>query len=213
MIFLVMNDTYTYIAESEVDVCHKIKQDLLKFKITPDSKDEKLAILYQTPKFHKNPPKMPYNAENVGTVLSELDSKVAKILKMCKGHFKNLCGKYKEYTGIRYCFDVETSMEVKGMFDGLHCRAASITINDFLTLYTLFDHGHLQGNIFWLLSKLGKNRGMGYISLGYKGAWWTARDSSKFETYSVREVMEMIEYLVKNTYIRALGISLGKIGI
>jgi hypothetical protein len=97
--------------------CDKIKQDLRKFKITPHSKNEKFAILYQTPKFNKNPPKMRYIAENVGTVHSELDSRVAKILKMCKGHFRNLCGKYREYTGTRYCFDVETSGEVKGMFD------------------------------------------------------------------------------------------------
>jgi hypothetical protein len=49
------NETYTCVAESEAEVCDKIKQDLRKFKITPGSKDEKLAILYQTPKFHKNP--------------------------------------------------------------------------------------------------------------------------------------------------------------
>lgn len=131
---------------------------------------------------------------------------MAKILKMCKGHFRNLCGKYRKYTGTRYCFDVETSGEVKGMFDSLQGWAASITINDFSTLYAIFDHRHLLRNISCLLLKLSKNKGMGYISVGYRGAWWTLRDSFEFEMYTVVEVMEMVEYLVRNTYVKAFGL-------
>ena len=56
---------------------------------------------------------MRYIAGNVSTITSQLDEKVAKILKMCKSHFRNWCKVYENYSGIRYCFDVETSMEVK----------------------------------------------------------------------------------------------------
>ena len=59
-----------------------------------------------------------------------------------------------EFSGIRYDFDVQTSMEVKGMFSKAHGEALSISINDFSTLYTLFDHDHLLGNIKWLLERL-----------------------------------------------------------
>ena len=51
------NDTYTYVGDTEGDVCDKICRDLLRYKITPKTEEMKLAILYQTPKFHKNPPR------------------------------------------------------------------------------------------------------------------------------------------------------------
>ena len=91
------------------------------------------------------------------------------------------------------------------MFDGLDGNAESISINDFSTLYTLFDHEHLLGNISWLLSKLSKNKGMQYISVGHKRAWWSASDTGKFRTFPVAEVVEMVEYLVRSTYIKAFG--------
>jgi hypothetical protein len=95
------NETYAYTGESEQEICDRICVDLAKFWITPNEKDKKLEILYQTPKFNKNPPKMRYIAGNVGTVLSGLDQRVAKILKMCKSHFKNLCKKNREFLGVR----------------------------------------------------------------------------------------------------------------
>jgi len=61
-----------------------------------------------------------------------------KILKMCKSHFRNLRKIYEEYSGIKHYFDVETSLEVKNMFDGMHGKANSISINDFSTLYIYF---------------------------------------------------------------------------
>ena len=91
------------------------------------------------------------------------------------------------------------------MFDNLHGKARTITINDFSTLYTLFDHNHLLTNILWLLSKLSKNKGMGFISVGYNKAWWLRVDDGKFDTYSLVEVMEMIEYLIRNSYVKSLG--------
>ena len=199
------NDTYTFINETEDNICREICSDLLKYKITPKTEEIKLAILYQTPKFHKNPPKMRYIAGNIDTVLSQLDEVVAKILKMCKSHFQNLCNKYKNFSGVRYCFDVGTSGEVKQMFDNLGGNAETISINDFSTLYTLFDHDHLLSNISWLLSKLSKNKGMIFISVGHKGAWWSSKDSGKFPTYTLVEVVEMIEYLIRHTHIKAFG--------
>ena len=107
---------------------------MLRFRINTDSKAEKLALLYQTPKFHKNPPKMRFIAGNVNTVTSKLDSILALVLKMCKSHFKNLCNKSEGFNGIRYQFDVQTSMEVKGMFDSASGDVVSISVNDFSTL-------------------------------------------------------------------------------
>ena len=68
------------------------------------------------------------------------------VLKMCKGHFKNLCNKNFEFSGIRYFFDVQTSSEVKDMFDKAQGQADMISINDFSTLYTLFDRQRSASN-------------------------------------------------------------------
>ena len=180
-----------------------IGRDLSRFRIVPDESEEKLALLYQTPKFHKNPPKMRYIAGNVKTVTSRLDSIVALILKMCKTHFINFCRKSEEFSGRKYVFDVQTSMEVKDMFDKAS-DIVSISINDFSTLYTLFDHEHLLANISWLLHKLAKNSNHIHIRIGRDKAWWVI-GSSEGVVYSLEEVLEMVDYLVRNSYIKAFG--------
>ena len=137
--------------------------------------------------------------------MSGLDGKIANVLKMCKEHFKNLCNKNREYSGVRYFFDVITSMDVKNMLDNLQGKARSISINDFSTLYTLFNHDHLLGNISWMLSKLARNSGCSYISIGHEKAWWSRQLSDKYDTYSCAVVLEMIEFVVRNCYIKAFG--------
>jgi hypothetical protein len=124
---------------------------------------------------------------------------------MCKAHYRNLCRKSEEFSGMRCYFDVETSAEVKQMFDNLNGKAKTVTINDFSTLYILFDHNHLLTNMSWLLQKLGKNKGRGYISVGYSKAWWSRVDDGKFEMYSLVEIAEMIRYFIENTYVKSMG--------
>ena len=198
------NETYVHIQNSEDEIVRKIKQDLAVFRVVPEDSEQKLALLYQTPKFHKNPPKMRYIAGNVSTATSKLDGIVAKILKMCKGHFVNLCKKNEKFSGRRCVFDVQTSLEVKDMFDKASGQIGSISINDFSTLYTLFDHQHLLGNISWLIHKLAKNSGMQHVRIGKENAWWVL-GSSEGIVFSLGEILEMIEYLVKNAYIKAFG--------
>ena len=197
------NDTYLHTSRSEIEIVTEIKQNLTKFRIVPCVSEEKLALLYQTPKFHKNPPKMRYIAGNVKTATSQLDKTVALILKMCKSHFINLCRKNEVLSGNKYVFDVQTSMEVKGMFDQAH-DVQSISINDFSTLYTLFDHEHLLGNMKWLLQKLAKNSNYRHIRLSGSKAWWVSGDTEG-TVFSLEEVLEMLEYLVQNSYIKAFG--------
>ena len=91
----------------------------------------------------------------------------------------------------------------KGL-DRFQGNASSISINDFATLYTLFEHDHLVRNMSWLLDRLSKNCGNYFIRVGHEVAYWV-KDSSKSGTYSITEILEMIEYLISNSYIKALG--------
>ena len=198
------NDTYRFCPDDEQTVCDRLRSTLARFSITPPDCQHKIALLYQTPKFHKNPPKMRFIAGNVSTITSQLDEKVAKILKMCKSHFRNLSNVYEKYSGIKHCFDVETSTEVKNMFDDAYGKVDSITINDFSTLYTLFDHDHLLHNIRWLLETLSKNSGKNCIKIDYKNARWVS-NANESNTFTIGEILEMISFLVKETYIKAFG--------
>ena len=80
----------------------------------------------------------------------------------------------------------------------------TISINDFSTLYTLFDHEHLLGNISWLLHRLAKNSNHRHIRIGKDKAWWVL-GSSEGIVYSLEDVLEMVDYLVRNSYIKAFG--------
>ena len=198
------NDTYEYQNSSEQEICDRLLVGLAGFGITPDISDRKIAMLYHNPKFHKNPVKFRFIAGNVKVITSRLDETVAKILKMCKGHFVSLLKKYESYSGIRYCFDIEKSSDLKDGLGRFRGNAESISINDFATLYTLFEHDHLMKNMRWLMDRLGKNSGNHCIGVSYTGAYW-ARDSSKPGIYTVTEILEMIGFLISNSYVKALG--------
>ena len=198
------NDTYLLTDYSESDICKKLTEDMVRFKVTPKERDQKIALLYFNPKFHKNPIKMRFIAGNVGTVTSDLDNQVAKILKMMKKHFFNLCRQTELSSGHKYCFDIENSMDLRNRLIEFRGNAKSISINDFSTLYTLFEHEHLMRNISWLVSKLSKNAGMRYVKVTYNSAYWV-KDDSLGDSFSIEEVLEMVEFLISNSYIKAFG--------
>ena len=81
------------------------------------------------------------------------------------------------------------------MFDGAYGSVASISINDFSTLYTLFDHDHLLSNIRWLLDTLSKNSGKSCIKIDYDKARWVS-NASDSDSYTVGEVLDMVSFLV-----------------
>ena len=198
------NDTYLFVNRSERELCEELTVKLDRYHAKPKESEMRVAMLYHNPKFHKNPVKFRFIAGNVKVVTSSLDETVAKILKMCKGHFMNLCKKYESHSGIRYCFDIEKSADLKSGLDHFQGNARLISINDFSTLYTLFEHDHLVRNMTWLLDKLSKNSGCQAISVGYESAYWT-RDTSKPCTYSLTEIIEMISLLIGESYIKAFG--------
>ena len=117
------NDTYCFCPDSELAICDRLTADLARFKIAPSGDQRKLALLYQTPKFHKNPPKMRYIAGNVNCVTSQLDEKVACILKLCKSHFRNLCGTCRKRTTLGHqmlgYIERERRQYVNGRYDSI----------------------------------------------------------------------------------------------
>ena len=198
------NDTYEYQDRTEQLVCDNLVSKLVRYNATPSVSEKKVAMLYHNPKFHKNPVKFRFIAGNVKVVTSKLDEIVAKILKLCKTHFLNLCKKYEGLSKIRYCFDIEKSADLKLGLARFQGDARSISINDFSTLYTLFEHDHLVRNMTWLLDRLSKNSGCQYIAVSYEGAYWT-RTNTKTGTYSITEILEMIALLIGDSYIKAFG--------
>ena len=161
-------------------------------------------MLYHNPKFHKNPVKFRFIAGNVKVVTSRLDEIVAKVLKMCKGHFENLCEKYRGFSGIRYSFDIEKSADLKLSLDSYNGDARSISINDFSTLYTLFEHDHLVRNMTWLLDRLSKNSGCQYVRVTHERAYWS-RDGNAEGSFSITEILEMVSLLIGESYVKAFG--------
>ena len=198
------NDTYEFQDNTEEVICNDLFSKLGEFNALPGDSDRKIAMLYHNPKFHKNPVKFRFIAGNVKVATSKLDEIVAKILKMCKGHFANLCKKYEGFSGVRYCFDIEKSADLKVGLDRFQGDARSISINDFATLYTLFEHDHLVSNMTWMLGRLSKNSGCQSVRVNHDSAHW-ARNNNSEGTYSITEIIEMISFLIGNSYIKAFG--------
>ena len=56
----------------------------------------------------------------------------------------------------------------------------------------------------WLLERLSKNSGCGSVKVSYDRAYWT-RDTNKDNTFCVAEIIEMIQLLIGESYIKAFG--------
>ena len=82
-------------------------------------------------------------------------------------------------------------------------NAATISVNDFFTLFALFEHNHLISNITWLLGSLSKYSGCHSIRVSHEGSFW-AKGSSGI-VYSIAEIIEMITFLIGNSYVKAFG--------
>ena len=65
-------------------------------------------------------------------------------------------------------------------------------------------HDHLLHNIRWLLETLSKNSGKNCIKIDYKNARWVS-NANENNTFTIGEILEMISFLVKETYIKAFG--------
>ena len=198
------NDTYRFVGITEEAICEQLRAGLVSFGALPGELQIRVALLYFNPKFHKDPVGMRFIAGNIGTVTSHLDGMMARVLKMLKGHFRNYCGGAENFSGVRYCFDIEQSLDLKLALDKFEGQARSISVNDFSTLYTLFEHGHLLGNIKWLVNRLADHKGMGYIKVTYRGAYWVGEKKGS-GTYSKGEILDMVEFLVGNSYVKAFG--------
>ena len=86
------NDTYVLRASSEAEVVGQLRDKMVAWGIKAERVSSKLAPLYYNPKFHKVPVKFIFIASNVHVATSDLDSILARILKMLKDHFVNLQG-------------------------------------------------------------------------------------------------------------------------
>ena len=93
---------------------------------------------------------------------------------------------------------------MKGCLDRFQGSAETVSVNDFSTLYTLFDHEHLIGNIRWLLGRLSENSGKKFVRVTYGGAFWVWDDKGE-GTYSLVDLGEMLDFLVRNSYVKAFG--------
>ena len=92
---------------------------------------------------------------------------------------------------------------MKAGLDIFKGNAATISVNDFSILYTLFEHDHLISNITWLLGSLSKYSGCHSIRVSHEGSFW-AKGSSGI-VYSIAEIIEMITFLIGNSYVKAFG--------
>ena len=59
-------------------------------------------------------------------------------------------------------------------------------------------------NITWLINRLSKNSGMRFIKINFNSAFWV-KDNSIGDSFSIEEILEMIEFLISNSYIKAFG--------
>jgi hypothetical protein len=81
-----------------------------------------------------------------------------------------------------------------------------MTIADFSTLYTSFEHDIILDKLFFILELLFKHAHKDYISVRYdQTAYYHSNASSKATKYTLQDVFAMARFIVQNSYVKFAG--------
>tara|TARA_B110001454_G_C12718590_1_gene433685 strand:+ start:2018 stop:3712 length:1695 start_codon:yes stop_codon:yes gene_type:complete len=226
------NETYCRVNQTEEELCAALKDQIEdKFELSIPENYLQLPILHWIPKFHKNPIKYRFIAGSREKVLTILEIEIQKVLTLLESHFKNYCEVIRSNSGYKYFFSINNSKQALDMLNNVS-NPQSFDSFDFSNLYTNFEHDDLLEKFRYLLDLLFTNaekKSKGdciRTENRIKGkARWCIMNEENLRRYSNQKfwtkskIMEGIEFLVKNAYVKfgnlifrqACGIPMGMI--
>lgn len=189
--------------QSEDDIVNKVIQCLSNQGIKVDNGSHKLPFMYFTPKMHKNPPGHRFITVSTDTVTSfpsKLVSKGLKLMLKTQKNFSTYLNKYKVYNDY---FITDNHNDVIKFMDSSNITRGrkSVQSYDFKTLYTQIPHAQLKENVRTFVHRVFQYKKKRLINITEKSAYFSNKLSSKCLSFRALEFLNMVEFLIDNSYI------------
>ena len=159
-----------------------------------------IPVLWATVKFHKNPIKYRFIAGAKRSSMKQLAVYLTKILICIKEQWDRYLKTVSERTGIKMNWTIDSSSQVVHLLKTRRLPENNkITVADFSTLYTAFEHNDIINNLSQLVGRLFKEEGK-YISVGRK-AYFHSDAKRKCVKWGRDDIIELITLVIGNSYV------------
>jgi hypothetical protein len=200
----IISDVYEQVAGTAADVILKSKNEQSNLGIVVEVQHMSLPYIYFLPKFHKNPVKFRSIVASTNTVTQTLSKKLLLALKVVNFRIKNYCATVEKCTKVNGYWRISNNTPILETLEKISAKRTAKTINtyDFSTLYTSIDHGDLFNALQYIVELAYSSSRHKNIVVYSTSAKWTNSDISTALIVSCNRLMELLRYLVSNTYIR-----------
>jgi hypothetical protein len=128
---------------------------------------------------------------------------LTKLLTALKAHFLRYTAVIERQRGYAFSWSITNSNEV--IKRSKHARInGQLTIADFSTLYTSFEHDTILKSMTNLVNLLFKNANKKYLALG-KTAYFHNSEAKNRQRITKELLMEMIHFIISNSYVKHAG--------
>ena len=204
-----LSTTDTYVQDDRGSQCVILEhlQYMTNVNIDVEPEHEDLPSFYWLPKLHKNPYGKRFIAASNKCTTKSLSKLLTTCLVKIICHFREYCNGIYNRTGVNCFWIVDNSQQVLNRLrkTNYFSPAKHFDSFDFSTLYTSIPHDSLKMALTSLVMETYRVRGNKYLVVDkYGNACWSDTASTASYKTSIREdsLLEMIEYLIDNIYIK-----------
>ena len=158
-----------------------------------------IPTLWPTLKCHKNPTKFRFIAGARNCTMKQISVDLTKIYTMFKQHFTRYTAMITRQRGYSYSWSVKNSIEVIKKTTKTK-RNNILTISDFSTLYTSFEHNTIIKCMTFLIELLFKHANKKYIAIG-SSAYFHNSEANNRQKLSIHDILELTHYVINNSFV------------
>lgn len=195
------NETYQQTVVTLEDIISLHNEYTQRFCCTDLSQENrKIALLWPTLKCHKTPVKFRFIAGARNCTTKQLSVFLSRILTTWKTHFEHYTTVISKQRGYSFSWMIKNSSNVIARSQRTRSNG-KLTIADFSTLYTSFEHTTILQCMNTLTDMLFKNANKKYLAVG-KVAYFHSHESGNRQKLQKQDIMELVHCVVTNSFVK-----------
>ena len=196
------NNTYVLVNTDDKNIIKKDKQYCQKLKIKQGEDNEKLPIMYWTPKMHKNPVGKRFIVASKKCSLKPLAKIISSIFKMFYYQMENFHKSEKFLANYNQFWVLKNANPIIQIINNINRKknAKSICTYDFSTLYTNILHESLITTLNKLIDFVFKGGKKEYVCMNWKGEVYSGNKSTKCLKFDKELIKDAVPYVINNCH-------------
>ena len=202
------SDVYEHVLQSEKHISSRHVNELNNLDVKIEEENDTLPFIYNTIKQHKSPASNRFIVSGKKCTTKALSRKLLQIFQLVGKTLKNHCQYKCKFAKTKSFWIIKNSNDIRNDISNINNKNKAKTLfsYDFAKLYTNIPHDMLIENIKFAIKEAFNVKGIEYeyIKLNKHSATWakTKPKNPKIKYVNKDDVMEMLQYLLDNIYVK-----------